>query len=512
MAAAPRINPQSTVLPPSYFTRGVAIRLFLTCWVIYCAHFSPFIVRELYLTLSLAERGTVHVDEYMGLHSDLFAMPERGTFMGGNPGAALLAYAPYKLLLPLVKRVAPVRPVAPGEKVSAEYNETRTNKLAFYRRVRERGLDLRLGVAAIISQVLCMAPLSAAGAVVMFALLGRLGFSRGPGILLALLYALGTPIFFRSGTLSLNLIVTLAGLFAFAALWWPAETRPAGIRWRLAAAGFLAGYGVLTDYSGAVTAAVLGIFALDRLLESQRFWRAAGTSLLYLAGAALPVLFLLYWQWYCYGNAWLPVQFHQPAEVYRGYASQRGFTWPQPSALWALLFDPLFGLLVFAPILTLGLYHPALMREETNRVPRRVAAFALAYSAALWIFSACIEYTLRHQWQDGVRYMAPAVPFLFLLMADVMSRMPRWVAVLAGAAALVESFCLSMVRESPLESLTRVFTHGIEFPWLTALSRTAAQYYPPLAEHSAPVAWGAFAFTAVVVTLIWVAGPKERSA
>ena len=495
----------------AYFSGPAAVRLFLTCWMIYCLHFWPFIVRELYLTMSLVEKQSAQVEEYAGLHSDLFEIPGRGWYVSANPGTSLLAAVPYGLAYPVVQRVAPVRPAQPGEKVSAEYNEERANKLAFYRKVRERGLDLRLGVAAMITVVFLMAPLTALSAVVMFRLLGRLGYSQAAGLWLALLYALGTPVFFRTATLSLNLLVCLLGFFAFALLWWPQGTLPGRQRLRLVAAGFLAGYAVMTDYSGVVTASVLGLFAFARELETKRLGTALRDSLWFLAGAVWPLAFLLYWQWVCYGNPWLPVQVYMPKQVFAGYASQYGFGWPQPKALWSLLFDPLYGLLVFSPLLAIVLYHPALLRRGTSRLPRRIAVWAWVFSVAVWVFCASVHYTLRHQWQDGVRYMVPAVPFLFLLVADVLARMPRWLALLTGGVATVETVCLSMVRESPLESLTRVFTHGVEFPWLTALARTAPQYYPPLAENSAPVAWGAFALAGIMVLLIWVAGPKQRS-
>ncbi len=493
---------------PPRAPRSVMVRVFLACWVIYCAHFSPFVVRELYLAMSLAERATPRVDPYYDLHADLFPIEGRGWYMGGNPGASLLAAVPYALLQPVVQRLAPIRPVPPGEKVSAQYEEERANKLLFYRMARERGLDLRLGVAAMVAMVFCMAPLSALSAVVMFRLMEQMGFALRPALWMTFLYALGTPVFFRTGTLSLNLVVALCGLFAFAALWWPVGTRPQNEILRTVTCGFFAGFAVLTDFTGAITASVLGLWALARQMETRRFWPAALSSLWFLAGAALPVGFLFYWQWLCYGNPWLPAQFHMPQIIYTGYAGQHGFGAPQPAALWALLFDPLFGLLIFAPILAVALYHFALVKRGTNGVPGRVAWLAWAYFAALWVFCSCIHYTLRHQWQDGIRYMVPVVPLLFLLVADVLRQAKPWITALLGTAALVETFCLSMVRESPWESLQRVFTGGIEFPWLTALARTAAQYAPAVADHTTAIAWGAAGFTALLVRVIWRAGRR----
>lgn len=464
------------------------MRLFLTCWLVYLIHFSPYVYRELYLTMSLAEGHTVHVDEYIDLHPDLFVMPGRGSFLGGNPGTSILAAVPYWVSLPVVNRFAPVRPPRPGEKVSAEYRENRTDRVTFYHKVRERGLDVHLGMAAMITSCFFMGPLTALSAVVMFGLLERLSFPPKLSLLLTLLYAFATPVFFRTATLSLNLLVGLLGLFSFALLWWPSGSRPEREPLRYFGAGFLASWAVLTDYTGVVTVSTLGLFALALQLEKKSFWAAMKRSLWFLAGAIGPILFLLFWQWYCYGDPWLPAQFHMPKKYYVGYKTDRGFGWPQPAALWGLLFDPLYGLLVFSPILVLALYHFALVRRRTNLVPGRVAASAWTFFIGLWVFCSCIEYTLRFQWMDGVRYMVPVVPFLFLLVADVLAQIPRALSYLVGLAALAETWCLAMVRESPLESIVRVLLHGFELPWLTTLSKAAPQYFPLLAEGTSPLA------------------------
>ena len=479
--------------------RSVQVRLFFICWLIYLLHWSPFVVREHYLTISLAEKASVRVDEYLDLHSDLFELPGRGGFIGSNPGTSILAAVPYWLALPLTNRIAPVRPVVPDQEVSAEYKQKWWNNVLFYRKVRARGLDVRLALAALITSGFFMAPLTALSVAIMFRLLGHIGYSQKFSLGMALLYALGTPVFFRTGILSLNLLVTLLGFFAFVLLWWPSGTRPDWERWRLAGAGLLAGWAVLTDYSGAVAAGLLGLFALARQMKNKSFWPAFKNSLWFLAGATGPVVLLLAYQWYCFGNPWLPVQYHMPKEWYQGYPSERGFGWPLPAALWGLLFHPLYGLLVFAPFLALALYHPVMIWRRKNRVPGQVALFSGIFFVAFWVFFACVHYTLRHQWQEGVRYMVPVVPYLFLLLADVLARTPRVLTYLVASAAILETWCLAMVRESPLDSIAQVVLKGVELPWLTTLIRTAPQYYPPFADGASPLP-----LLLVACGLVWV--------
>jgi len=481
-----------------FSVRGIQVRLFLTCWLIYCLHFSPFVTRELYLTMALVERQTVHVDDYVILHADLFVIEGRGSFVGSNPGASILAAIPYALSLPVVNKVAPIRtPKAPGEE-KAVSGEERYAQRMFYVNARRMGIEVRLGAAAAVTAMLFMAPLAAASVVLMFWLFRRLHFALSTSLWLALLYAFGTPVFFRSATLSLNLLVALLAFTAFVLLWWPSGARPDLERWRTFGAGFLAAYAVVTDFSGAVPAAALGIFALAQQMRAKPFPQALRDSLWYLAGAAGPILFLLWFQWYCYGNPFVPVQYYMPKKYFMNYASERGFGAPQPAALYGLLFDPLYGLLTFSPVFAVALYHFVLLWRRQNRVPVNVAVFTWIYSVAFWVFCSMIHYTLRHQWQDGVRYIVPIVPFLFLLVGDVLARIPRVVAYVIAFAAIIEMWCLAMVRVGPLESIMSVFLVGPELPSVTALSKVAAQYFPDMAGKDLPLM-----FFLVVAVLVW---------
>jgi hypothetical protein len=57
-----------------------------------------------------------------------------------------------------------------------------------------------------------------------------------------------------------------------------------------------------------------------------------------------------------------------------------------------------------------------------NRYLRRPElVFVWATCAALWIFCSATQFA-RLQWETGVRYLVPAVPFLFLPTAAVLWR------------------------------------------------------------------------------------------
>src|SRR5215471_2400933 len=86
-------------------TRGIAVRLFVTCWAIYALHFATNTVREIYPALAIGDHFSFRVDEYANMHPDLFEKPGYGWHIGANPGASMLGAAPYFLSRPLLDRV-----------------------------------------------------------------------------------------------------------------------------------------------------------------------------------------------------------------------------------------------------------------------------------------------------------------------------------------------------------------------------------------------------------------------
>ena len=117
---------QTGIQEPSswkYPTSGIAIRLFLTCWLVYSAHFTTNIVREIYLTLSIGDHASFQVNEYANMHPDIFEKEGYGWHIGSNPGVSMLAAIPYAMLRPItdrvVERVRQAREANPETRVKA---------------------------------------------------------------------------------------------------------------------------------------------------------------------------------------------------------------------------------------------------------------------------------------------------------------------------------------------------------------------------------------------------------
>ena len=461
----------------SYSSRALGVRLFLTAWLVYAAHVATNTVREIYPALSMGDHFSFRVDEYANLHPDLFEKPGYGWHINSNPGASMLAAIPYALARPVIDRVvARVNAHRAGQQ-PPPYNSPWPMARAFYQASWRLGLDVKFGLAAIVIQAFCMAPFSAAGVLAMFLLLRHLFHSDRVALWLSLLYAFGTPAFFRAGYLNQNMLLGHAVFIGFLALWHPAPTPFWTVARRNFAAGFTGGLAVLLDYTGVVMLACLAAYALWRR-------RRTSTAAWFAAGAAIPLALLMFYQWQSFGNPILPAQhWIQVKWVEVGY---KGLSLPMPDLLRANLLDYRYGLFVSCPMLLLAAAAPFLRRP---RLSGAAMAMLLGAPAALWLFSSSVSYA-RLQFNSGVRYMAPAVPFLFVAAAMVLMRIPRRAAWFLAVAAVAQAWSMAMYRDvergfGVLDSMLHVFLGGFQLPLLTVLSRiggSQAEYFWPAAS------------------------------
>jgi hypothetical protein len=489
-------------------SKGIKIRLFLTCWIIFCLHFATDFVREHYLVVSIVEDHTFDLGKYQQLHEDIFVnppnAPRQGVHHGANPGISMIAAIPYFFTRPLVDRIVD-RELAARQRADtvAVYRDDRAPRVRFYQDVRKRGLDVRFGLVGIITMVLCMAPLSALGVVGMFRVLEGAGLTERLSLWLSLLYAVGTPILFRTAYLNQNLAIAIFGLLAFLLLWNPGDRIRWGHRTRLALAGLLGGLSFLSDYSGALTLGILGLYVLA-LGRDRGSWRdAIGDGVVYTLGAVGPILLLWYYQWASFGNAILPPQHWMPPATIFSDVGYQGVTGVRPDLLSMLLFDSRFGLFPSAPITLLALAAPFVLWRRKSFIPAREVIVCLAITVAYVLFFASISYT-RLQWSTGIRYLVPAIPFAFLAAMIAFVRLPRVFAYLVAVLAVVVGWCMAMVRNQygVHNNIVRVFIEGFQLPWLTTLTKMSAQYAPWLEGRAS--ALPAMALCAAVIAGIWL--------
>lgn len=490
--------------------KSMAWRLFLTCWIVYGLHFATDVVREHYPAVALGDHLSFRLDEYGGLHPDLFKTEGRGWHIGNNPGISMFAAIPYALARPLIDRI--VQRVETGRRERGDtlppaFDSPRFTSPVFYNEAYRRGLDVKLGLAAFVTHAFFMAPASALAVVLIFSVLRGLVRDDRRALWLALLYAFGTPVFYRTGFLNHNLMLGHIAFAGMVAVW----NLHGGARLsrgaRSALAGLAGGTALLFDYSGVVL--LLGLFAyvLARRFAEDGARAALGDGMRYVAGSVPPVLLLWFYQWRAFGNPFLPGQNWMPPVPWSDLGYQ-GYGPPQLELFLALGFDLRFGLFVTAPVLLLA---AASLLPERRRAMRPLElATCLLIPLAVWVFFSGSNYT-RLQWNTGIRYMAPALPFLFVPAALVVVRLPRTVAVLVGLGSVVLNWCMAMSRIPwrPLgvfHSVVDVFTAGFQLPALTTISQMEAlRAWVPERVSPLPL----FALAAALIAIIWTTRPKR---
>jgi hypothetical protein len=457
-----------------FTTRGTAVRLFLTCWLVFTIHFATNTVREIYPALSLGDRLSFDVSEYAGLHPDIFTIEGHGTFINNNPGASIMGAIPYFLARPVTDRIiARVQQsrLANPQSDTTNYDSIYPMAQEFYRQAREKGFDVKFGLAAGLMQAFVMAPISALSVVVMFWVLLSLTKNQRASVLLAMLFAFATPVFYRTAQLNQNMLLASFTLFSFVLLWrpWDKKNKPFYFL-----AGLCAGWTVVLDYSGLVAVLALSGYALSRWLSVEKDERNIQDLAKFGAGLAVCAVILMAYQWICFGNPILPAQSYMPPANFTeiGY---RGFAFPSLDLLFQTAFSMRYGLFVSAPILLLALFPPIWLNKKSRLLESREMIFVVTFTVLFFVFCAANQYG-RMQFNTGVRHIVPVVPFLFLFVANVLLKMPKILAVLIGIAATYWSWCLVMYRDveqglGVFESLKHITFEGFRLPWLMTLER-----------------------------------------
>lgn len=496
------------IRPWRYPVKGLAWRIFLTCWLIYSIHLTTNTVREIYLALAIGDHLSFRVDDYARMHPDLFEKPGYGWHIGANPGGSMIAAIPYAICRPITDRiVARVNQSRTGQQPPA-YDSPWPMARAFYQEAWRRGFDIKFGLASIVMQTLCMGPLSAGGVVAMFFLLRQLFRSDKTACWLALLYGFGTPVFYRAGYINHNMLLGHFALLGFIVMWNPGQTARWPARTRSFLGGLAGGTAVLLDYSGVPVLLVLFGYSMLRSLRNGGAWNEAlAHGIRYFAGTLGPVFLLWFYQWASFGHPFYPGQHWMPpvAWIESGY---QGMTGPQWELLSSLLFDYRYGLFVTCPLFLLALASPWMNRNSRRVLPSLELGTLLGVAVALWLFCGGISYT-RLQFNSGLRYLAPLLPFLFVPAAVTLVRLPAQWRYYLTAGSIALAWCMAMYRDverglGVLETVLQIFAGGPQLPLMVVLSRMGGTYgnYFSRGANPAPI----FLLAAVILYGVWWVG------
>jgi hypothetical protein len=263
----------------------------------------------------------------------------------------------------------------------------------------------------------------------------RLPPGKGAG-LLAFAVTFGTPLLFY-GRSFFGHAWTAALLFLAWDLLRTREERPPGSGTPLlaVAAGLLAGWAAISEYTAAPLALLLALRAAAR-----GSWK---TFSLVAAGAAIPLLLLLSYNATCFGSPWVLSSAREAHPDFATLAGKGlfGFGLPGPRVAWDYLFHPARGLLLFSPFLIWVV--PGFVAWWRSREDRADCVFALAAVAGL--FLVLTGYPNWHGgWALGDRYLLPAAFFAGLAAArGLASPVSRGLFAAAAVFSAVNHFLLT---------------------------------------------------------------------
>jgi hypothetical protein len=157
-----------------------------------------------------------------------------------------------------------------------------------------------------------------------------------------------------------------------------------------------------------------------------------------------------------------------------------GMDRPHLDLLWDTAFGMRFGLFTSAPLLLLALWVPGWLDRRKRLVGNLETWCIVVFTVAFFLFCSANQFG-RLQFNSGVRYIVPVVPFLFFLAASVLLRLPKVVAVLFGIVATYWSWCLAMYHDveqglGVLEPIRRITFEGFRLPWLQTLQKMGYVY------------------------------------
>ncbi len=458
-------------------TKGIRWRLFITAWLVFGLHFATNIVREHYPAFSVVEKGTFQVDEFEGFHPDIFRHTDGHAYIGNQVAPSLVAAVPLILFDPALEKLQEYReenPV-PADK-QHEFDTEYPRRAAFLAKVRAANLDLRFGGAAVVTSVFLMAPLLAWFVVYLLRMMQSAGVSDRKALVLALLAAFATPIFYRAAHLNHNVFLMIVIFLSFALLWNNGNSKVPWSVKTLAVSGFFSGVALAFDYAGVVPLVCFFAWVVLSQLRHLGWREGLVRSWPFVLGTFPPVAFLLFSQWKMFGDPFLPGQFWMPDVNYTDQG-WRGFGWPRVDIFWRNLTDPNFGLLAFAPLLYLG-FLPFAAPPSKRLFNGEARWTSTGFVACFLIFCAANRYSLM-QWNSGFRYLLPVVPFLFFQCVPHLRRLSARTLLILGAPFVLHSWVLSMARFTPVdfddsrtavgESWVRFVADGVQLPWLTVL-------------------------------------------
>jgi hypothetical protein len=270
--------------------------------------------------------------------------------------------------------------------------------------------------------------------IILLLLVWRVGDRVEPGYGFAAAFTLGiaTLVLPFLGMYFAHVLSALLGFAAFVVLW-SERDGPQQRLWLVAAAGFLAGFAIVVEYPLALTAIVLGVYAIARRGLIKR-------GLVWTGGVLVGLLPLLAFNQWAFGSFKQLSYSHLVVNSKGGHVvvaqpTKEAF---QPRVAVELLLSAR-GLLTLAPVVAVGIAGAVLLYRR-----RRAEALTIG-AIAVWFLLYNTSFIYFGGFGPGPRYLIPALPFAAVGLAAAYRRIP--VTTLALAAVSAGTMLLATITE-----------------------------------------------------------------
>jgi len=260
---------------------------------------------------------------------------------------------------------------------------------------------------------------TAAIALLLFFLLGRMGLGRPWRFFMMVAYGLGTVAFPYGVLLFGHQAATLCLLGAFALV--ERQTRQPGILPPVAV-GLLLGTALLIEYTTALLVVPLGGWCLW-------VWRRRPRDLvLACAGGVVPIAVLMAYHVVCFGGPFQTGYSHLASRPFAEVHDRGlwGMVTPSGSRLLTILASPQKGLFFFTPWLLLALPALVFSCRQPGQARLRPGWYAVCTGSLLYLVFAMSLQLTAWGWSVGPRHLCPLVPFWVLAVGVLLAAGSRW--------------------------------------------------------------------------------------
>jgi hypothetical protein len=413
----------------SKLLKSTEAKIFLTVWVVYIFFISNYGGNfmedsSLRLTLSVVDKGSVIIDDYVFKGIEDNAFYNGHYYSGFSPGSSFLAVPAYLVFKPIFYLLP--------ESFHGFQN-----------------MQLELILLNIVATVFVASLLSALCAVLIYKILSQFSDNKFHKLALTFLFSFGTLFFIYSTSYSRDVLKTIflfASFYILFGLNYGLFNRRRPLLFFLS--GLFLAFCVAADYKMIIVVPLFVIYMLFFSKKKDFFYFGVGLF--------IPLLFSLFYNYVAFGSPLSTSYSYRSPNIMQYYS--RGFfgmTYPTLERIYGLTFSPFRGFFFYMPVMllsSLGIGIKLFSRDKKYKVDM---LFILILFLILFWYNASLASGWDAGGSFGPRYLIPAIPFMVIPLIFVFGRIKAWTVALFSAASFFVNFLGVLYGREALWTVTQ---------------------------------------------------------